>query len=581
MEQIRCSIKTKLNFGIGCAVLFFLLLLLAISYGLQKDSAIKSTEELTLALLKGTDKQVDAFFSELERITRSIAEFPSVRNVEVDRMRAEFLASVRSRRQMLRAVYLGTKDGAMHEWGYGPGFINNTPDFPPGYDPRTRPWYQAALESGTYGITRPYLYASVDAIGITSVIPVRKEDGTFVGVLGVDVMLSDLQRIIEEMDIHKEGKVVLLNQDHEPIVNQFRNGEFDPSLITSAKEGSFIHRIGEERYYVGYTQNRSSGWILLLALPYKTIMEQPMASLRLIILFDIMLMLLLFAVLGAIGNKLILHPLLSIVAVIRTIESGNRDVRVVINTGDEIALLGEELNALVERVNDYSRKMEEKVERRSRQLSRLQQENLRLRIIEEKERIYGYLHDSLGARLTNIFLSNSVAQNAASPELLKDMQERIETNTQRAIEDLKEILTGTVSESRRIIDFQKLVENNLRERLELRGIDFSYRIHQPEELNELPYSTRFELESMLQELVSNVLKHSEAGSASLDISINGTRVHMEFADDGRGFDPSLAEERDGYGIRSMMNRIKSRGGDFVLKSSPGKGTRVVVEVETG
>jgi signal transduction histidine kinase len=234
----------------------------------------------------------------------------------------------------------------------------------------------------------------------------------------------------------------------------------------------------------------------------------------------------------------------------------------------------------VERVNDYSRKMEEKVERRTQQLAELQQENLRLRIIEEKERIYGYLHDSLGARLTNIFLSNSVAQNAESPELLKDMQERIEMNTERAIEDLKEILTGTVSESRRIIDFQKLVANNLRERLELRGIVFSYRIHQPEELNELPYGTRFELESMLQELVSNVLKHSEAGAASLEISIKGMRVHMEFADDGRGFEPTSVEEKDGYGIRSMMNRVKSHGGIFTLESAPGMGTRVVVEVET-
>lgn len=581
IERIRCSIKTKLNLGIGIAVLFFLLLLLGISYGLQKDSALKNTEELTLALLESTDKQVDAFFGELESITRSIARFPSVRNVDVQRMREEFLASVATRRDMLRAIYLGTADGLMYEWGFGPGFVNNTPDFPPGYDPRKRPWYRTAVETGDYAITRPYLYASVNAVGITAVMPVNDERGEFAGVLGVDVMLSDLQRIVEEMDIHKEGKVVLLNEELRPIVNQFDSGVFDPALVKTGREGGFIHSFGGERYYVTYTRNGRSGWTLLLALPYRTIMEQPMASLRLIILFDILLMFLLFAVLGTIGNTLIIHPLLSIVKVIRTIESGNVDVRVVIDTGDEIALLGEELNALVARVNDYSRRMEEKVERRTAQLSELQQENLRLRIIEEKERIYGYLHDSLGARLTNIFLSNSVAQNAQNEELLRDMHARIELNTQRAIEDLKEILTGTVPEARRIIDFQKLVTRNLKERLELRGIDFDYRIEDPDELNELPYGTRFELENMLQELVSNVLKHSEARTARLEMSMRGGRVLVRFSDDGRGFEPEEIKEGRGFGLNSMMNRVRSAGGVFTLESGPGSGTRVYIEMEAG
>lgn len=69
---------------------------------------------------------------------------------------------------------------------------------------------------------------------------------------------------------------------------------------------------------------------------------------------------------------------------IRTVESGKQDISMAVDTGDEIALLADELNALVVRVNDYSRKMEEEVRRRTKQLTALQQENLRLRVIEEK-----------------------------------------------------------------------------------------------------------------------------------------------------------------------------------------------------
>jgi signal transduction histidine kinase len=580
MDQIRYSIKTKLNLAIGFAVLFFLALLLGISYGLLKDSAIKGTEELTMTLLNGTDKQVDAFFSELERITRSVAEFPSVRQIEPDRMREEFLASVRYRKEMLRAIYLGTKDGEMYEWGYGPGFVDNAPVFPPDYDPRVRPWYAAALEADGYSITRPYLYASIDEMGITSVIPVYDYQDTFIGVLGVDVTLSDFQNIIEGIDVQKEGKVVLLNQDHEPIVDQFEPGVFDPQLVVQGNSGSFLHTFGENRYYVGYKQNERSGWTLLLAFPYSVIMERPMASLRLMIVFDILLMLLLFVVLGVIGNRLIIHPLLSIVRVMRSIESGNRESRVPIESSDEIAMLARELNALVDRVNDYSRAMEEKVEQRTRQIGRLQQENLRLRIIEEKERIYGYLHDSLGARLTNIFLSNSVAQNAENRELLSDMHERIEENARKAIDDLKEILSGSREpENRRIIDFQKLVADQLLERLQLFDIDFHCTIDHPEELNELSYEIRFELENILQELVSNVLKHSGARCVELAVNVDGGRVRVRFSDDGIGFDPEAAREHDAYGIHSMKNRVQSRGGLFILASKPGSGTSITIEME--
>ncbi|WP_020611405.1 sensor histidine kinase [Sediminispirochaeta bajacaliforniensis] len=577
MEQIRCSIKTKLNLSIGSAVLFFLVLLLVISYGLFKDSALKSTEALSLALLDGTDKQIDAFFGELERITRSVAEFPSVRGVETERMRLEFLATVRARKRMLRAVYLGTAEGQMYEWGYGPGFVDNAPVFPSDYDPRERPWYKAALTAGDYTITRPYLYASVPAIGITAVIPVRTEGGRFVGILGVDVMLSDLQQIVDEMDMHHIGKVVLLNKDQIPIVNQFAEGVFDPSVVPSEGDGSFIHTFGDQLFYVASKQNTSSGWTLLLALPYRNIMERPMATIRLMIMLDVMLMLFLFVALGVIVNGFIIHPLLAIVKVIRTVESGKQDISMAVDTGDEIALLADELNALVVRVNDYSRKMEEEVRRRTKQLTALQQENLRLRVIEEKERIYGYLHDSLGARLTNIFLSNSVAQNSHDPELLKNMHERIEDNTQLAIGDLKEILAGADTDTRRIIDFRRLVTHTLGDRLKLRYITFQCNIEDSEPLNELPYALRFEFENILQELVSNVLKHSGAKSVTLDISVHDGAVRIAFEDDGKGFDPS--EASIGFGIRNMMNRVRGMGGRFSLDSKPGGGTRVTIEVE--
>lgn len=579
MDQIRCSIQTKLNIGIGCAVLFFLLLLLGVSYGLFKDLAIKNSRELTELSLQGTDKQISSFFLELESITRSIAGFPSVYRVETERMREQFLSVVASRRAMLRAVYLGTAQGEMYEWGFGPGFKNNTPSFPEGYDPRKRPWYRKAVDAGGFSITEPYLYASVPAVGITSVIPVHDPDSRFIGVLGVDVMLMDLKMALQEIDIRDDARLLLLNQQRKALVNQFGDVNLDLSAIEIGEEGWFSDTINGEAYHIAYRQNRISGWTVVLGLPYQSIMAEPTRNLQLILFFDALLMLLLFAVLGTIVNRLILHPLLEMVQVIRALERGNRGARISVGTRDEFALLGKELNALVDRVHDYQRSLEEKVESRSSEIEKLQQENLRLRIIEEKERIYGYLHDSLGARLTNIFLSNSVAQNSGDREMVQDMHRRIESNCQQAIADLKEILSGSEDAERRFIDFQLLVGENLRQRLKLCDIDFSYSIREPEALNELDPPVRFGIESILQELVSNVLKHSGADRVFLELSLQEQRVCIDFRDNGKGMEVRGMRSNSGFGLRSMRKRILSRGGRCDIESEKGRGTRIYIELE--
>jgi signal transduction histidine kinase len=157
------------------------------------------------------------------------------------------------------------------------------------------------------------------------------------------------------------------------------------------------------------------------------------------------------------------------------------------------------------------------------------------------------------------------------------MHERIEDNTQLAIGDLKEILAGADTDTRRIIDFRRLVTHTLGDRLKLRYITFQCNIEDSDPLNELPYALRFELENILQELVSNVLKHSGAKSVTLDISVHDGVVRIAFEDDGKGFDPS--EASIGFGIRNMMNRVRGMGGRFSLDSKPGGGTRVSIEVE--
>lgn len=142
---------------------------------------------------------------------------------------------------------------------------------------------------------------------------------------------------------------------------------------------------------------------------------------------------------------MIIHPLRGAIEVIEAAGKGDAIIRMPEDRKDEFGILAREFNRLIETVRDYQKELEDKVKERTQKIIELQKENLRLRLIEEKERIYGYLHDSLGARLTNINISNAVAQKVMDKDkkILKDMLQRIETNTRLAISDLQEILKGS------------------------------------------------------------------------------------------------------------------------------------------
>ena len=87
---------------------------------------------------------------------------------------------------------------------------------------------------------------------------------------------------------------------------------------------------------------------------------------------------------------------------------------------------------------------------------------------------------------------------------------------------------------------------------------------------------------VLQEATSNIGKHSGARNVSITARRNGDRVSFSILDDGRGFDPdevaSGSVSEKGLGLSTMSERVTMMGGSFVLRSSPGGGTRICFEL---
>jgi len=79
-----------------------------------------------------------------------------------------------------------------------------------------------------------------------------------------------------------------------------------------------------------------------------------------------------------------------------------------------------------------------------------------------------------------------------------------------------------------------------------------------------------------QEALANVRKHASARRAWVRLSYHEDEVRLEIGDDGSGFDPACAN--GGYGLRGMRARVAEAGGSLTVRSAPGAGTSVSVEV---
>lgn len=85
---------------------------------------------------------------------------------------------------------------------------------------------------------------------------------------------------------------------------------------------------------------------------------------------------------------------------------------------------------------------------------------------------------------------------------------------------------------------------------------------------------------IVQEALSNVIKHSQARHASIRVESSVDRVLVEVSDDGIGVAPALVRSPPAghLGLRGMRERASLAGGTFILDSRPGQGTQVSVTI---
>ena len=100
------------------------------------------------------------------------------------------------------------------------------------------------------------------------------------------------------------------------------------------------------------------------------------------------------------------------------------------------------------------------------------------------------------------------------------------------------------------------------------------------ETQSLGFPVEVQLLRLIQEALSNVRKHAAAQRVQIRFTLTDDQVAVTIADNGRGFDPTLAQQTDGFGLQAMGERAATLGGTLEIHSQPGAGTQITVRAPT-
>jgi len=211
--------------------------------------------------------------------------------------------------------------------------------------------------------------------------------------------------------------------------------------------------------------------------------------------------------------------------------------------------------------------------REVRRIGKLQQQAA---IVGERTRIAKDLHDGLGADLSRLALLADLAGGDSPADTGVHMQKLSRTSRQ-ATRDLKELIWL----ANPINDTMESLVSRLCQTTEdlLRDAQIRCRLDVPPHLPQHPLSLeqRRSLLLVIREALNNVIKHAAATEVCLRAQAHDGGMQITIEDDGRGFTPATVRPGT-LGLASMRQRIESLGGSFKLESSPGTGTRILMEV---
>jgi signal transduction histidine kinase len=224
------------------------------------------------------------------------------------------------------------------------------------------------------------------------------------------------------------------------------------------------------------------------------------------------------------------------------------------------------------------------LEERTAELEQAREELARRAVVEERLRLARELHDVVAHAMSVIAVQSGVGAHVADsrPEEVGKALAAIEATSRAALTELRRLL-GVLrqdSESQASLTPVPGLANLDGLLVEVAKAGLAVRLRVEGTPSPLPAGVDLSAYRIVQEALTNVVKHAGPAHAQVTIGYRGQEVTVEVTDDGRGAVPPATDGRmgTGHGLIGMRERVAAFGGDLQVGPCPGGGFRVAARL---
>ncbi|WP_422917462.1 methyl-accepting chemotaxis protein [Metapseudomonas sp. CR3202] len=322
------------------AALIALLVILNVRNEAQDEFIASSSREM-----RQVENSMQLFFQSISQTADFLASYPLLQNADgnlkkytgedpsliplgdQDKQIFELFESIATSHPDYAYIYLATSDGATVPWPASSDLKN--------YDPRKRPWYQAAMAAKGKTTRSPAYYWAQDNVALVGVTrSYANRLGEEGGAITIDVSLKQLTETVKQIKLGESGYVMLVEDTGTVLVDPSQpahnfkklaelGGEYTP--LATAKPGLTEIVLRGDRYLVNVWHSDAFGWTFIGLVPESEVMASA-TQLTWLILAIAAVLAISFALLGGVVAGLIVRPIQHVTEGLEDIAQGDGDL---------------------------------------------------------------------------------------------------------------------------------------------------------------------------------------------------------------------------------------------------------------
>lgn len=194
----------------------------------------------------------------------------------------------------------------------------------------------------------------------------------------------------------------------------------------------------------------------------------------------------------------------------------------------------------------------------------------------ERKRLARDLHDEVGASLSVMrLLVNEVATFAEKPSELEKSSSKYKTIIDNTIDNVRRISNDLLPQGLEEFGLEYAVEGLCEKIMDVSDIEVRLSRKDVKNINN---TISLAVYRLLQELLNNAVKHSEASLIEINIRKHNSDLLLSYSDNGKGFNFNEAYQKRSLGLKNIETRTKVLNGTAKFETRPNAGLKVEIQI---